>query len=286
MTPWWKQPLWWKSKEFLWSLFALCLLLVMIICGPLLYLQHLELKKTRDHLNNLQKYVREHESTVKLVDQGLRPPTTEELQALNAKVPTEINVSRVIEALQAKAKASGVKWKDMRFAAKEGDLDQIKNEIKISDLKSVADLKTSLEHYLYHDKKESQKSLAPHLSMIYADVYLDADSTQLKIWFQSIKDLDRMIRIREWDNLILNQDENKIGNTRVRLVLYIYMDSNLKLSPATVGNEKNIPTQSPTRIEIKPKPTQEELMKKMNEQQQKKSGTINQETTNDSKAGN
>ncbi|SFJ41977.1 hypothetical protein [Thermoflavimicrobium dichotomicum] len=280
-SPWWKQPLWWKSKEFLWSLFAGCFVVVGGISGPLLYLNHVELRDAKQRLNNMKTYVTEHESTVKLVQQGLRPPSEEELQALKAKVPTEINVSRVVNALRGKASAAGVKWKGIRFAAKESELNQLKDELKISDIESIADLKTSLEHYLYNKKTEPKKSLPPHMSVIYSDVYIDANPGQLKSWFQAIKDLDRIIHIREWENLILNQEENKLGNTRVRLMLYVYLDPKLQLSPSMVGNtDGGTPVTPQTKIEILPKPTKkEDLLQQLNPNgtHKEKNGTINQD---------
>ena len=70
----------------------MCFLIVAGIVSPILYFQHLTLKEKKERLRQLQTYVITHESTVKLVEKGLQPPTKEELALLQAKVPTEVNL--------------------------------------------------------------------------------------------------------------------------------------------------------------------------------------------------
>jgi hypothetical protein len=275
-SAWWKQPLWWKTKEFLWSLFALCFLIVTGITSPILYDQHLSLKEKKERLRQLQTYVTSHESTVKLVEKGLKAPTKEELALLQAKVPTEVNLTKVVEVLQKTANKAGVKWRGIRFAASEAELEKLQQELKMLDSHSL-DLKTSLEYYLFTNKEENkEKASTKYLSQIYADVYLDSEPGQLKAWFQAIKDLERIIHIREWDSFILNKEENKIGNTRVRFILYVYLDPKLELNSLENKNS-DVTEGSSTQIEILPKQTEEEKEVKKNQKQ--KSGTIDKQKT-------
>ncbi len=274
-SAWWKQPLWWKTKEFLWSLFAVCFLIVAGIVSPILYFQHLTLKEKKERLRQLQTYVITHESTVKLVEKGLQPPTKEELALLQAKVPTEVNLSKAVETLQKTAKKAGVKWRGIRFAASESELEKLQKELKLLENDSL-DLKTSLEYYLFTEKEEKkEQASSKYLSMIYADVYLDTEPSQLKAWFQEMKKLERIIHILEWDSFILNKKENRFGNTRVRFILYVYLDPKLEIDSS--GNKSLDRTvESPTQIEILPKQTEEEE-KDVEQTQKQQNGTIEKE---------
>ncbi|MBA4496150.1 hypothetical protein ACFO25_11955 [Paenactinomyces guangxiensis] len=248
-----RSPLWYKSGGFLYGVFAGGLILVVGIGSPLLYQQHVKLQAQKNRVASMQTYIAEHKSTVQLAGNGLRIPTREELEAMQKKIPTEASIPSFLQEIQTKATEAGVKWTGARFAFTREELDQELEKGKTVEQKL-------LEEVTKYGKKEASPKTKPvpsHVRAVWADVYVEATIAQVKTWFQKLKESERIMRIEEWENKVVTEAGAK-GNTRVRLIFYIYQDPGLKI-PSSANQPPSLttpPTSTETIQVLPPSSTQ------------------------------
>lgn len=242
-----RSPFWYKSNGFLWGIFTGGLLIVVGTGLPILYHQHLKLEEQKQRFVNMQHYIARHKSTIQSAGRELRIPTQEELNSLRRKIPTETDIPLFLKDLQAQATAAGARWTGARFAFRVEELEKYLSQDKTVEQKLLDEVTNSSR-----TKPSSiSKPLPKYVRAVWADVYVDATLTQLKTWFEKLKTMERTLSVVEWENRVVPDGSGK-GNTRVRLVFYVYQDPELKLPSNSQSSGVTSPPDSPQPIEILP----------------------------------
>lgn len=259
-----RSPFWYKSGGFLWGVFAGGLIVVAGASGPLLYQQHLDLVAKQQRVAAMKKLISEHKTNVKLAgsESELRIPTQEELSNLQKQIPVEADIPLLIKEIQEKVAAAGMKWTGARFASTSEELNQARSKEETAEQK----LKDEIGKSLQNTVSASPYTLPAYVKAVWADIYVDGSIPQLKTWFEKLKESERTIRVVEWENQIFAEDAAR-GNTRVRLVFYVYQDPELKI-PNLPAASTTTPASTETIQILPPGDTEPDQQEKKEEEKQ------------------
>lgn len=238
-----RSPLWWKSGRFLAGMWTIGTLLVAGSFLPFLYEQWVEAKGLTARYQSMSRYIETHRET--LDSSGLSdPPTPDALSILVDKVPPEREVPRLLLQLQDAADAADVKVNAIHIADSPEELDRLGEKRKEGDKEESGSKEVSPP-----TERSPGPPAIPHVEPVWIDAYLTADIPQLKEWFQQLDQLTRIVSVQEWEHGLKSQPG--YGNSRTRILAYMYRDPELEGLPEMSQPEISRKTGDPIRVRPK-----------------------------------
>lgn len=223
-----RSPLWWKSGLFLLSILTAGIVLIMGISGPILYGQSQTLTELTKRVENMDKYIDQHEELLDPNYQPPLPPTEDELVQLLEQMPTEEELPRFLLQLREAASMAGVHLTKVRFADTPEELDRLIRE----EIKEQKKEGNSVFSKFQRDEDLYYLPSVPQISMIWLDVFIEADQEQMKYFIMELGQLTRTVHVQEWELYLKGMEgTQKKGNARVRLSIFMYHDPRLTNLP-------------------------------------------------------